>query len=651
MNPRTFAIAGIVLLLLASVPFVMQPATDSQSSTIAFENTKQTGLSGEAVRKADNSPLVLPKAEVYYSQYNYVVGYLGVTSLVAGLQTHDQREFGRPLAIYVSDFSGTDISVDQAGHPRLPDLESPGWTPAQNAYFVVNSRARVPSRDTAFIPFSNRSDAQAFARQYGGEIRRWPAVRQLSVSRADRSVREWNDVVRRRQARANRSVAASRTTLNRSVSLVVGQDAPTIAATLNRAPPNTTIGVPPGTYQVEGLRINKSITLRGAGSDATHIVGDRNGSVISVSAPRTAIRSLSISGVGLNRTGTNRTANNVSVNKSSWKYQYWKVHGFGDAAVVFDTAPQSLVSDVRVNTTSNGIIARNSANLTVSELTLYGTKRSEDGFLGVAALGSPVIVQDSHIYGGKVGVYTYGADRSIVRNSTMKGMRVGVFDLYASQLLVANSTFEDIWNTVFVDTRSYGTAVVGNQVNNSRNGIFVRGRSNYVARNVALHNKHGIVVDGQYSLYHRNTLVRNHVGARGLSLFPTNRMTANDFIHNQQYAKTYQFNVLHLWQGNYWLGAPGFNWDGDNRLTRTFRPTGVVDEHADEGNGILTLARSPALQFLRQLQQLLPGLRSAGVVDPQPVATPVRPEVVDQLRSADNGTGRHSDPDPWDFLG
>lgn len=651
MNPRTFAIGGIVLLVLASVPFVIQPATDGQASVVAFENTKQTGLSGAVVRQADSSPLVLPKAEVYYSQYNYVIGYQGITSLVAGLQTHERRGFGRPLTVYVSDFSGTDIDLNDAGYPRIPAGESAGWTAAHNAYFVVNSSARVPSRDTAFIPFSTRSDAQAFARRYGGEIRRWTELKHLSVGRPDRSARDWTRVVRQRQARANQAVTASRAALDRPVSLVVGRDAPTIAAALNRVPPNTTVVVPPGTYRVEGLRIRHPVTLRGAGSDVTRIVGDRNGSVISVSARRTAIRSLSISGVGPNRTGTNRSARTISVNESSWKYQYWKTHGFGDAAIVFDTAPQSLVSDVRINTTSNGIIARNSANLTVSNLTLYGTERWEDGFLGVAALGSPIVVQDSRMYGGKVGVYTYDASRSVVRNSSMEGMMVGVFDLYAPRLLVRNTTFEDTWNALFVDTRSYGTAVVGNRLHNSRNGVFVRGRSNYVARNVALHNKHGMVVDGQYSLYRYNTLIRNHVGARGLSLFPTNRVTANDFIHNQQYTETYQFNVLHLWPGNYWLGAPGFDWDGDSRLTGTFRPTGAVDEHADEGSGITTLTRAPALELLRQLQQLLPGLRSAGIVDPRPRAAPGRPEVVDQFASTANGTGRHSDPDPWDFHG
>lgn len=649
MHQRTFAIVGIVLLLFGSVPFVMQPSDGGGSSAVPFGNTKQTGLSGAVVRQAANSSLVIPKAEIFYPQYDYVVGYLGITSAVTGLQSHDQREFGRPLTLYVSDFTGTDVTLGDGGYPRIADGQSVGWTSARDAYFVVNSSARVPTRENAIIPFSNRSEARTFARRYDGEIRRWPAVRQISVGRTDRSAREWNDVVTRRQTRANQSLTRARTTAERPVSLVVGRDAPTLAAAIDRAPPNTTIVVPSGTYRVDGLRIRKPITLRGSGPNTTRIVGDRNGSVISVSAPQTAIRSLSIGGVGPNRTGTNRSAENISVNESSWQYQYWKVHGFGDAAVVFDSAGQSLVSNVRVNTTSNGIIARNSANLSISELTVYGTRSSEEGFLGVAALGSPIVVQRSQLYGGKVGVYTYDASRTIVRNSSMEGMRVGVFDLYSAQLLVANTTIEDTWNAVFVDTRSYGTAVVENRLTNSRNGIFIRGQSNYVARNLALHNKHGIAVEGQYSLYFRNVLLSNHVGARGMSLYPTNRVTKNDFARNQQYVETYDFNILHIWRGNYWARAPGFDRDGDDRLDRAFRPTGAVDAHADEGNGIGTLARSPALTLIRQLQERLAGLRSAGIVDPEPRATPVQPRLIQEFTPTHNGTGRHDDADPWDF--
>lgn len=651
MKPRSVAVLGAAFLVLASVPFVVNPTTGDQSSAVAFEDTKRTGLSGAVDRRIQDTSLVVPKAEVYYSQYQYVVGYQGVTSLVAGLQSQERGEFGRPLAVYVSDFSGTELRVGDDGYLRQPGPQQSSWVPVRDAYFVVNSSARIPSRSTTLVPFSNRSDAAAFAQRYGGEVQRWPTTRRLPVGRAARSASAWEGVVDRRQRRTARAVTKARTALDRPVSTVVGRDAPTIAAALERAPPNTTIVVPPGTYRVDGLRVRKPVTIRGAGPNATQVVGDGNGSVVSASAPRTAVTSLSVTGVGPNRSGADRPVENISVKRSDWKYQYWKTHGYGDAAIVFDTAPRSLVADVQINTTSNGVIGRNSANLTVSNVTVYGTKRWENGFLGVASLGSPVIVQNSQMYGGKVGVYTYAASRSVVRNTSMEGMMVGVFDLYASQLLVANNTIEDAWNAVYIETRSYGSTVVDNRLHNSRNGVLVEGRANYLADNVALHNRHGIVVQGQYSLYRHNALVRNRVGARGLTLFPTNRVTTNDIVGNRRYVTTSAFDVLHLWRGNYWSDAPGFDWDDDNRVDRTFRPTGPVDGNANRMTDVATLAGSPAVEIIRRLQQLMPGLRSAGIVDPRPRATPVRPAVVRQSEKAENGTGRHGDSDPWDFHG
>lgn len=478
-------------------------------------------------------------------------------------------------------------------------------------------------------------------------------VKRLPVGRADRSARAWQEVVDRREASANRSISRVQGTLDRPVSVVVGRNAPTITRALDRAPPNTTVVVPPGTYRVDDLRVQESVTIRGAGPNATRIVGDGNGSVLTVSASRTAVTSLSITGVGPNRSGANRSLDDaaISVNESSWKYQYWKVHGFGDAAIVFDDAPQGLVLDVQINTTSSGIIARNSPNTTVSELTLYGTREYQDGFIGVVALGSSVIVEDSCLRGGKVGVYAYDAPRTVVRNSSMEGMLVGVFDLYSAQLLVANNTIEDTWNAVYLETRSYGSAVVGNRLENNRNGVLVEGRSNYITNNTAVRNRHGIVVQGQYSLYRHNTMAYNRVGVRAMSLFPTNRMTANDVVHNRKYAETARYNVLHSWRGNFWFGAPGIDLDDDGRLPRTFRPTGPVDQHADQVRGVPTLGQSPALRLLRRLQRLMPGLRSGGVIDPRPRTDPVRPSTVRRLGSRHDETGRYNDPDSWDFYG
>ena len=191
MKPRSVAVLGAAFLVLASVPFVVNPTTGGQSSAVAFEDTKRTGLSGAVDRRIQDTSLVVPKAEVYYSQYQYVVGYQGVTSLVAGLQSQERGEFGRPLAVYVSDFSGTELRVGDDGYLRQPGPQQSSWVPVRDAYFVVNSSARIPSRSTTLVPFSNRSDAAAFAQRYGGKVQRWPTTRRLPVGRAarERSVR------------------------------------------------------------------------------------------------------------------------------------------------------------------------------------------------------------------------------------------------------------------------------------------------------------------------------------------------------------------------------------------------------------------------------------------------------------------------------
>jgi len=68
--------------------------------------------------------------------------------------------------------------------------------------------------------------------------------------------------------------------------------------------------------------------------------------------------------------------------------------------------------------------------------------------------------------------------------------------------------------------------------------------------------------------------------------------------------------------------------DGDGHYDRTYRPTGSVDGQLQDANGAWTLARSPAYQLVRSVQDNVPGLRSGGVVDTAPRTAPARPDVL-----------------------
>jgi len=172
---------------------------------------------------------------------------------------------------------------------------------------------------------------------------------------------------------------------------------------------------------------------------------------------------------------------------------------------------------------------------------------------------------------------------------------------------------------------------VGNDVRDSYSGVNVGGRASYVAENVVVNNHFGLEAPSKTSLYERNVVVGNDVGFRASSLIPTNLVTENDFVGNDEYVSS-TLGPLRVWtadgRGNYWSGAPGGDTDGDGVLERSFHPSGPVDSRVDEVSGAKTLANSPALSALRALQGVVPGLRPTGVVDEAPLADPVRPAVV-----------------------
>jgi nitrous oxidase accessory protein NosD/nitrous oxide reductase accessory protein NosL len=649
MQTRLVVLGVVVILVLGSVPFAVGVSPNRSAGAVDFDDTISVGISEGVVREAQRSSLVVPKAQVFYSQYRYPVGYYGVTSLVTDLQTRSERGLGRPLQIYVTDFSDEPVRLDADGTLRLPEVRKAGWVRASDAFFVVESCAHVPTRQSVIVPFSNQTDAIAFASKYGGQVAQWDEVRSRETEPIGHTTAEWERITAEREVQTDSKVTARRTLLDRPVSVVVGEDAPTLADAVRSAPPNTSIRVPAGTYNVSNVSITKPVAIRGAGQNRTHLVGDGTGTVMTITSPRTAITNLSLSGVGPARSGNNVTAGAVAVNKTSWNYNMRKVHGYGDAAIVFDSAGRSLVSRIRINTTSNGIIARDSPNLTITNLTVYGTKRWNEGFLGVAAIGSPVVVQDSAFYGGKVGVFALDVDDLVVRDSQMEGMMLGVFNLYGRNHLIRDNWIEDTGYGIYVEMRSSETAVVDNTVRGSKNGIIVAGTANYVAENVVTQSRAGLLVEGHYSLYRRNVIAYNRVGLRSLTLLPTNTVTDNDVVRNRKAVTTSAYDIIHVWRGNYWSNAPGVRRRADGSLIRSFRPTGPVDSSVGRVSYVKTVAHSPTVTALRQLQQFVPGLRKGGVVDPAPVADPIRDDVVQRVRQTSNRTGELDDDDSWNF--
>ena len=634
MLGRANLTAVLLATMILSSSFVFPVRGADLTEPVPFEDTVTLGATSVTVQQERAKEIIVPKVEVYYSGYKYVVGFYGIESyLTEQRRTGHDRQFSEELAIYVTDFASVSVSLTDEGYLRTETGETPDFTPARETFVVVGSEARTPAGPTG-VPFSDREGAEAFAAEYGGDVLAWgDAVDAIDTSYSETSltVEAFDRRVQERSEWADTRVDASQTADARPVSVVVGEDAPTLRAAVERAPPNTTVRLPPGTYNTTGVTINKSITVAGAGTE-TRIHGDGNGSVLRVAADSAAVRNVAIDGVG----SVGSKLSRVNESDPSWSETVELAYGRGDAAIELDGADGALVEDVTIDTPASGIITRNATGAVLRDLHVRGA--SQDGFMGVVVMYGPVVIEDSRFVEGRDAVYTHRADGTVIRDNEMSDGRYGVHLMYTSNSLLRNNTIYDETMGIVVMTNPTGNLVVGNRLTDSEVGLSTTGSLSYYAQNVVVGNRKGIDVSGRQSLYTLNTVVGNELGLRGSSILPTNLVTNNDVVDNEQTVQS-QLGPLRVWtvgnQGNYWGPMPAMDKDGDGFYARPYYPTGPVDARLHQTVGARTLAHSPALALLRSLQGEVPGLSTTGIVDTAPRVEPARPAI---LERAQNGT-------------
>ena len=651
-----------VVLVVASLSFVLTPAGGETLQPVDFADTVTVGGTGVDARRADAEGFVLPQAEVFYSGYRYVVGYVGIGTAASELTAASSRQqFGDPLAVYVSDFSTVTPNLTADGYVVPERGRAVGWTPADGAQFVIGSDARIPSGPIV-VPFSGRGDAEQFADAHGGTVVDWETLQSRVGDPLPARVDAFETSIEERHAWANRSTATAAERRDRPVSVVVGAETAvpagvetvsTVAAAVESAPPNTTVYVPAGTYDVDRIVVNRSVTLAGADAaadgGATTLRGDGTGSVVVVKSAGAAVENLRITGVGA--VGSRgRERRNAS---TDWDTSVQLAYGYGDAGIVLDGAAGASVANVAIDTPASGVIVRESPRSVVDNVTVRGAETAREGFMGVVLIGAPSVVAESAFHGGRDAVYTHRADGSVIRDNDAEPGRYGVHEMYTSETLVANNAVRNAQAGVIVMTRPVGNLVVGNTVRDSTYGVVPAGGTSYYARNVVVDNEYGIGVAGDRNAFVGNVVVGNHVGARANEILPSNWVVRNDFVGNGRAVES-TIGPLRTWShrgvGNHWGSLPIPDGDADGVYDRPYRASGPVDARLGEAAGATTLAQSPGMSTLRRAQSAVSGLRQSGVVDTAARTTPFHPADVAAARN-DTTTATPADtPTPTDTM-
>ncbi len=613
-RPLRWLAVGLVFLAAAGTAggFFADPTTETPSP-VAYENTVELGLSAETDEQMAGD-VTVPRAQVFYSQYQYVVGYNGVETLVETLQDdRTERQFGFPIAVYVTTFDGADPGVTD--DDLLTAAGRSSWAAADSAVYVVGSGARSPAGEVV-VPFTDRTAADAFVAEHGGDVVGWSTLRDRSfdIDPAE-TVRSMAPA---RAAEADERVATARTRLeSNGPTVVVGEDEPTLEAALATAPPNATIRVPSGTYD-ETLVVDEPVTIVG---EETTIRGNGTGSVIEVRSPDVGLVGLSLTGTG-NETRDPDAVGGPSDGNDDWDTNVQLGYGHGDAGITAVGAPGLVVDGVTIDTDASGVLLREGSDATVHDLHVRGAGTWQDGFMGVVGMESQVTVTDSRFEDGRDGVYLHRADGSVIRNSTFLGNRYGVHLMYTGGSLIADNVARDsVYGGITVMTRPEGNAIVGNDVRDGPAGIQASGTRTYVGYNTLANNGIGFSTSSRSSLYEHNVLVDNEAGARATTVVPSSRVVANDFVGNDDHAGA-GAGPLRIWadgdRGNYWEGADA----GFRETDRAYEPTSPVDAAFHRDPAATTLAESPVARLIDRLLGTTPGARSGSIIDPVPAAEP-----------------------------
>ena len=600
------AVLGCLLVLVAVASFLV-PAGASGYAPAEFDRTVSVGLTLEE-QQVLGPETPTPRAQIAYSQYPYVVGYRGIGLAAAAVDDpFVERQFGYVQSVYVEVAPG-DVSLDDEGRPVGERTDE--WIEPSDAWFVVGA-ARLPS-GPATLAFDGRDAAAAFAADNGGDVLEWEDRARFDAPTEDGS--SARDRVDTQHADADRTVAAARTLLGRPTETVVGEDAPTLSAALEGAAPNTTVRLPPGTYEGD-VTIERPVTI--AGENAT-ITGDGNGTVVTVSADDVAITGVSIEGVG---ESLRAAAPGVDDDRDDWDRSTEEAYGYADAAVAVDGVDRVFLTDIGVETPASGIILRDVTRGVVDDVRVDGADDWQDGFMGVTAIRSPAIVQRSSFEGGRDAVYTHRASGVTVRDNAFVGGRFGTHLMYTSEALVAgNCATGQALSGVVIMTDPSGVAIADNVITDTEQGISTSGSNAYIGENTVVDTEQAISTSATNSLYADNSVVGNTVGFRASAVFPTSVVVRNDIVDNDRHVRATS-GPLRVWshdgEGNYWEGASG--------LGRPYSPTDPVDGLLHRSGPARTLADAPIVRGLRGLRGSVPGARGESVVDATPRDAPAAP--------------------------
>lgn len=353
-----------------------------------------------------------------------------------------------------------------------------------------------------------------------------------------------------------------------------GRASSTLADVLASAAPGDTVIVRGGVHR-GAFRIAVSLTL--LGQEGAVLDGGGQGTVLTVTAPGSVIRGLTIRGSGTTLARE-------------------------DAGVLV-AAPSVTIEETQLKDVLFGAVLRRASGSRLRRNTFdsHALSVARRGDLIRVWYSDDVTIEENTVRGGR-DIVLWFAQRLRITGNTVHGGRYGLHFMYCNDADVERNDLSE--NSVGV----YLMYSAGLRLRHNRM-IRNRGPSGYglglkdmegttVEENVIAENRVGVFLEHATGQWRGNVIADNDVG---IYLFPTaagNYWTTNNFIDNGEQVVT-QGSVAAIrnrWEGNYWSDYRGFDADGDGRGDAPYRAEQLFERLTDHYPAFRFFAGSPAAQ-------------------------------------------------------
>ena len=386
------------------------------------------------------------------------------------------------------------------------------------------------------------------------------------------------------------------------VSVGQGGDYAGLEAALASVADGTVLELLPGVHRGRWV-IDRPLTLRG--SAGTILDGGGEGTLLTITASSVTIEDLTIQATG-------RSLLN------------------DDAAILVEGDDARIINNHLLDIHHAIFVSGGAARALIRGNSIQGRAEliREDRGNGIHLWDAPdTVVEDNVVLDVRDGIYVGFAPGSLFRNNSFKRVRYGIHFMYAD-----NNTFED---NIF-EWSEAGAALMYSKNIVLRRNIFAHSRSSrayglllqecsavWAENNVIVDNSRGLFINvSSDGIFKNNIFLGNDLALQIYSAAENNAIVGNDFIGNLQLIELDQAGS-NWWDGNYWDGYKGADFDGDGVGDSPFRTRDPLGTLILDHPQLRLFRYGPGVEALELAEQSFPVMDIPEIVDLNPAMAPI----------------------------